>query len=74
MRKIGDGLDRALEEQVAHFVEQQSEDYGDGETDEELVEADDDGVAKDFEEFGQGEQGLEMLEAHPGAAQKAADR
>ena len=74
MGEVGDGLDGALEEKVTHFVEQECEDYGDGETDEEFIEADDDGVAKDFKEFGQGEQGLEVLEADPGAAQKSADR
>ena len=74
MREIGDGLNRALEEQMAHFVQEQREDYGDREADEEFIEADDDGVAEDFEEFGQGEQGLEMLEADPGATQKSAHR
>ena len=73
MWEIGHRLDRALEEQMAHFIEQQREDYRDGEADEELIEADDYRVAKDFQEFGQGQQRFEMLKAHPGAAQKSPD-
>ena len=74
MWKISNRLDRALEEQMAHLIEQQSEDYGDGEADEQLIQADDDRVAKDLQEFGQRKQGLEMLKTHPGAAQESPHR
>ena len=74
MWEIGHRLDRALEEQMAHFIEQQREDYRDGEADKQLIQADDDRVAKDLQEFRQGEQRLEMLKAHPGAAQESPHR
>ncbi len=71
MRQVGDGLHGLLEELCPDLVEQQGQEDGGGETEDQLIEADQEGVAQQAPEIHARKEVGEMLETHPGAVQDA---
>ena len=73
MRQVADGLHRLLEGGVANFIDQQREKNGNRETDEQVLEADDQRIAERTPEHGGFKHLLKVIPAHPRAARNTAN-
>ena len=73
MRKIDDGLHRALKYHIPQLIEHQGDNDGERKQDHDFKEADDDRIFKYLSKVRRREQLLEVLPSHPRAVGKSGE-
>ena len=65
MGKIADSLHGLFETLIAHLVEEQSKNYGRGETKDHFIETDENRIQQNLKAVGAGEEKRKVLESYP---------